>query len=145
MTSRTPDYPSLPTWASRLATAGAAALAAALVAAAAMVMIYQGRPEIRLEMDRRLPPTVSGFYPLERQAKTSFAWSGGSVRLAFDRVDRRAAWACKADVINWRPASAGPATVRIRFERSGAARTPRGRAHRGPRVHAPCRPGEFGD
>jgi hypothetical protein len=81
-----------------------------------MVMIYQGRPEIRLGMDRHLPPTVSGLYPIERQAKTSFAWSGGSVRLVFDRVDRRTAWACRADLINWRPASAGPATVRIRSD-----------------------------
>jgi hypothetical protein len=79
-----------------------------------MMAIYQWQPEIRLGMDRRLPPGVRGFYPLERQGKTSFAWSSGSVRLEFDHVDRRVPWVCRADVINWRSPGAGPARVQIR-------------------------------
>jgi hypothetical protein len=95
-------------------TAGLAGLVAALVGAASMVAIHQWRPEIRLGMDRRLPPGVRGFYPLERQGKTSFAWSSGSIHLEFDHVDRRVPWVCRADVINWRSPGAGPARVQIR-------------------------------
>ena len=114
MTLPEPSHTSALAWPSRLRTAGLAGLVAALVGAAAMVAIYQWRPEMRLGMDRRLPPGVKGFYPLERQGKTSFAWSSGSVRLEFDRVDRRVPWVCRADVINWRSAGAGPARVQIR-------------------------------
>ena len=114
MTARTPDHVSASRWASRLGIACLAVCAAALVAAAATVAFYQARPGIRLGMDRRLPPGVRGFYPLERQGKTGFAWSSGSVRLVFDHVDRRAEWACRADVINWRSAAAGPARVQVR-------------------------------
>ena len=113
MTSRTPVHTSARAWFSRLKIAGLAGCAAAVVAAAATVAVYQSRPDIRLNMDRRLPPGVKGFYPLERQGATSFAWSSGSVRLEFDHVDRRGPWACRADVINWRPPSAGPATVQV--------------------------------
>jgi hypothetical protein len=100
-------------WSSRLKTAGLAGLVAALVTAGSMVAVYQWRPSVRLTMDKRLPPGVTGLYAPERQGKTSFAWSGGSVRLEFDHVDRRAPWACRADVINWRPPAAGPARVQI--------------------------------
>jgi hypothetical protein len=67
-------------------------------------------------MDRRLPAGVQGFYPLERQGKTGFAWSRGRVRLRFEYVDRRATWDCRADVINWRSPSAGPARVQVRSD-----------------------------
>jgi len=113
MTPRSPDRTSPGPWLSRLGIACLAACVAATVAGTAAVVIYQGRPGIRLGMDRPLPPGVRGFYPGERQGKTGFAWSGGSVRLAFDRVDRRMAWACRADIINWRSPSAGPARVRV--------------------------------
>jgi hypothetical protein len=88
-------------------------MVAALVAAPALVLVYQSRPAIRLGMDRGLPEAAQGFYPLERQGKTGFAWSGGRVTLSFDRLDRRGAWRCLAEVINWRPPAAGPATVRV--------------------------------
>ena len=114
MTLPAPSHTSALAWPSRLRTAGLAGLVAALVGAAAMVAVYQWRPEMRLGMDRRLPPGVKGFYPLERQGKTSFAWSSGSVRLEFDHVDRRVPWVCRADVINWRSPGAGPARVQIR-------------------------------
>jgi hypothetical protein len=79
-----------------------------------MVAVYQWRPGIRLDMNRRLQPGVRGLYPAERQGKTFFAWSGGHVRLTFDHVDRRVEWACRADVINWRSPEAGPARVQVR-------------------------------
>jgi hypothetical protein len=93
-----------------------AACSAALVAAASTVAVYQWRPGMRLGMDRQLPPGVRGFYGLERQGKTGFAWSGGSVRLEFAHVDRRVPWKCRADIINWRSPAAGPARVRVRSE-----------------------------
>ena len=81
-----------------------------------MMLVYQSRPEIRLGMDRALPDAARGFYPLERQGKTFFAWSGGRVALTFDRLDRRGGWRCQAHVINWRPPSAGPATVLVQSD-----------------------------
>ena len=113
MTSRTPDHSPPWHWSSRLWTAVTAACVAAIVAAAGMIAAHQSRPEIRLGMDRRLPPGVRGFYPAERQGKTGFAWSGGSVRLDVDHVDRRGPWLCRADVINWRSLAAGPARVQV--------------------------------
>jgi hypothetical protein len=108
-------HPPIPvrSWWSRLRASCAAGFVAALVAAPALVLVYQSRPAIRLGMDRKLPEAAQGFYPLERQGKTGFAWSGGRVRLSFDRLDRRGAWHCRAEVINWRPPSAGPAAVRV--------------------------------
>jgi len=114
MTSESSDRASAGAWMPRLWIACLAACAATVAAAGAMVVAYQSRPGIHLTMDRRLPEGVSGLYPVERQKKTGFAWSGGSVRLKFAHVDRRAGWACRADVINWRSPEAGPARVRVR-------------------------------
>ena len=114
MTSRTPNHLSFRAWRLRLMTACLAGCAAAAVAAVAIVAVYQWRPALRLGMDRPLPSGVRGFYPLERQGKTSFAWSGGEARLVFGHVDRRGPWTCRADLINWRPPAAGPARIQIR-------------------------------
>ena len=91
-----------------------AACVAAVAATAATLVVYQRHPDLRLGMDRTLPSGVTGFYPLERQGKTTFAWSGGRARVTVDRIDRRAPWTCRAEVINWRPPPAGPARLRIR-------------------------------
>ena len=113
MTSHPPHRTSAGLWPSRLGIACLAALTAAIVASVTISAVYQWRPGIRLGMDRQLPPGVRGFYPAERQGKTFFAWSGSHVRLVFDHIDRRVAWTCQADVINWRSPEAGPARVRV--------------------------------
>lgn len=113
MTPHPPERTSTAPWPSRLGIACLAACTAAIVAAIAMVAVYQWRPGIRLGMDRRHPAGVRGFYPAERQGKTYFAWSGSQVRMVFDHLDRRIAWTCRADVINWRSPEAGPARVRV--------------------------------
>jgi len=101
------------TWSHRLPSALVAGVAGAVVGAIAIVVVYQRSPVIRLDMERIVPGTVTGLYPPEREGKTTFAWSGGTVQLGFDHVDRRIAWLCRAEAINWRPASAGPAGVRV--------------------------------
>ena len=90
-------HPPIPVrrWWSHLRAAVVAGFVAALVAAPALVLVYQSRPAIRLGMDRALPDAAQGFYPLERQGKTGFAWSGGRATLSFDRLDRRGAWRCR--------------------------------------------------
>lgn len=113
MTPHQPERTSAAPWPSRLGIACLAACTAAIVAAVAMVAVYQWRPGIRLGMDRRHPAGVRGFYPAERQGKTYFAWSGSQARMVFDHIDRRMAWTCRADVINWRSPEAGPARVRV--------------------------------
>jgi hypothetical protein len=90
-----------------------AGIVAALVGAIAMVAVYLRDPVVRLDVSRVLPRSVSGMYPAERVGKTTFAWSRDEARLRFDHVDRRGAWNCRADVINMRPSTAGPADVRI--------------------------------
>jgi hypothetical protein len=101
------------TWSTRLLSALAAGAAGAIVAAIAIVAVYQRSPAIRLDMERLLPGIVTGLYPPEREGKRTFAWTGGSVELGFDHVDRRIAWLCRAEAINWRPASAGAADLRV--------------------------------
>jgi len=100
------------TWSHRLQSALVAGVAGAIVGAIAIVVVYQRSPAIRLDMERILPGTVTGMYPPEREGKRTFAWTGGSVELGFDHVDRRIAWLCRAEAINWRPASAGAADLR---------------------------------
>ncbi|MCK7461275.1 MAG: hypothetical protein MZU84_03995 [Sphingobacterium sp.] len=114
MTSRTPNHAASRAWRFRLRNACVAACVAAVAATAATLVVYQRQPGLRLGMDRSLPSGVTGFYPLERQGKTTFAWSGGRARVTVDRIDRRAPWTCRAEVINWRPPTAGPARLRIR-------------------------------
>ena len=88
-------------------------LAAALAGAASAVLVYQRHASVRVEMARGLPAFVTGFYAPERQGRDYFAWSRERVRLRLDLVDRRVAWECRAAVVNWRPPSAGPASVRV--------------------------------
>jgi hypothetical protein len=78
-----------------------------------MVAVGQSSPALRLTMDRPLQAGVSGFYPVERQGTTSFAWTGARARIEVGYVDRRIPWECRADAINWRPPAAGPARVLI--------------------------------
>ncbi|MBM4132118.1 hypothetical protein FJ250_14025, partial [bacterium] len=86
---------------------------AAGVAAVTMTGFVLYDPGIRLEMADRHPAIVSGLYPAERVEPRTFAWSGDHVRLTLPGADRRAAWSCEAEVINWRPPAAGPAQVTV--------------------------------
>ena len=90
-----------------------AGVVGALVAAISLVSVYQLHPAIRLEMDRALPRIATGLYAPEINSEANFAWSGGRVQISVPEVDRRVPWICRAAVINWRPASAGPAFVRV--------------------------------
>lgn len=98
---------------SRLRPALTAAVAAGLAGAIAVIAVYQRNPGLRVDMERGIPKSVTGMFPPEHGEGTFFAWSSGEVQLSLDQADRRAAWRCRADTVNWRPASAGPANVRV--------------------------------
>lgn len=95
------------------AAAAAVAVLAAVIGALAAVAVHGRHAAIRVDISRGIPDFVTGFYPAERQGRDYFAWSGGTVRVRQDLVDRRVAWQCQARVVNWRPPAAGPAVVRV--------------------------------
>jgi hypothetical protein len=97
----------------RVRAAFTAALAGAVVVSVVIAALYVRDPGARLEMTGPHAPAVTGLYPPERSEQLTFAWSGSAVRLVLPGADRRVAWVCEARVINWRPPSAGPATVRV--------------------------------
>ncbi len=113
MASSSNDQPAFRPPVIRLISALLAGTAAAVVGSIAVVVVYQGHPSVRLDMTRELPRTVTGLYPPERQDKAFFAWSSGKVALDVGSLDRRVPWLCRADAVNWRPSSAGPASVRV--------------------------------
>jgi hypothetical protein len=101
----------------RLATAAAAALIGAFVGALALSVVYGAGASIRFEMDRDLPPAVTGFFPPERDGKLTFAWTRSSAEIRLPRISRRVPWVCSASIRGWRPA--GIPLPELRFTADG--------------------------
>jgi hypothetical protein len=88
-----------------LPRAVAAALLAALAGAAALVVTVGWHPAVVFEMDRELPAYVSGFYPLERDDQTTFAWTREHVDITLAGADRRVPWTCEVRFKGARPSA----------------------------------------
>jgi hypothetical protein len=101
----------------RLATAVSAALIGAFVGALALSVVYGTGASIRFEMDRDLPPTVTGFYPPERDGTLTFAWTRSSAEITLPGISRRVPWACSASIRGWR--TAGIPLPELRFTADG--------------------------
>jgi hypothetical protein len=86
-----------------LARAAAVAVLGAMAGAVFLVMAFVSGDEMTLEMDRHLPPNVSGIHPPERDGDRSFAWTSGRAELTLDGFDRRAAWVCGVRFRGGRP------------------------------------------
>jgi hypothetical protein len=71
-----------------------AAVVGGLAAALSLVAAYFLHPGLTFEMDRPLPPFISGMYGNERDAQGSFAWTSGEVTAAIAGLDRQVAWSC---------------------------------------------------
>jgi hypothetical protein len=91
--------------------AAVAALAGGAIGALVFAVVFVRSPRLAVDMDRDLPPRVaSGFYPVEREGDTTFAWTSRRADLTLAGLDRDAGWAC---------------TVRLRGGRPGGVQQPR--------------------
>jgi hypothetical protein len=88
-------------------------LLGALVGSACLLLAFAASPGFILEMDRPLPNFASGFFPIERQAEDSYAWTRASADLRLTRLDRRSAWSCAIRLRGARPQGVPEPLVRI--------------------------------
>jgi hypothetical protein len=80
-----------------------AAAIGALAGAVSLAMAFSRHPDLTFEMDRDLPRAASGFYPIERVDRETFAWTGPRAEISFPGFDRARAWRCAASVRGGRP------------------------------------------
>ena len=100
-----------------------AAVIGALAGAMALVVAFSRHPNLTFEMDRDLPRAASGFYPVERAGRETFAWTGARGEVVFTRFDRAAAWRCAVSVRAGRPG--GTPLPMVALEVDGVALTRR--------------------
>jgi hypothetical protein len=82
----------------------------AALGVAGVVLAYGRNPSVVLEMDRDLPRRVaSGFYPVEREGETTFAWTSRRADIKLAGLNRSTAWDC---------------TIAVRGGRSSASTQP---------------------
>ena len=97
----------------RLIALVVASAVGATAASLAMLLTYSVSPEVRIEMDRDLPRTMRGFFPVERGGGKTFAWTGPTADVGWPGLDRRVPWACIVSLLGWRPPTAPLPTVRV--------------------------------
>jgi hypothetical protein len=98
---------------SRIAATLIAAVVGGVVASVALIAAYGLTSGLRIEMDRDLPSTVRGFFPIERGAGKTFAWSRRTAEASWPGLDRRGPWTCTIDMLGSRPPTAPLPTVRF--------------------------------
>ena len=94
-----------------IAALAGAALGVTLSAAATAI-----DPAIVLEMDRRLPPSSTGFYGLERNGDESFAWTSERAVLRFSGLDRSTPWTCGVRFRGSRPPELVQPTLQVEVD-----------------------------
>ena len=98
---------------SRLLALVVGALVGAAAGALALLLAYGASPAVRIEMDRDLPNSARGFYPVERGDGKTFAWTGPAAEISWPGLDRRMPWTCTVSLLGWRPPAAPLPTVRF--------------------------------
>ncbi len=86
-----------------LPRAVAVAVLGAVAGAACLVAVAGWNPGVTFEMDRALPAYVSGFHPLERNGRETFAWTSEHADVSLAGLDRRVPWACEVRFRGARP------------------------------------------
>jgi len=86
----------------------AVALFGALAGPAFLVLLYAVAPAATFDMDYRVPPNATGFYPAEADGPTTFAWTSRRADISFAGLDRRSAWPCSIRFRGARPTPALP-------------------------------------
>ena len=71
-----------------------AAVLAGLIGLGAVTLTYFLLPSFTFEMDRPVPPFVTGLYGMERDGHHTFAWSSDRIAIALDGLNRSATWFC---------------------------------------------------
>lgn len=92
--------------------AAAGAVFGAFVASAALAVFTFFDPSVVLDFDADLPRAVtSGFYPVERTADDTFAWTTPLATITLRGLDRDQAWRCTARLRGARPAGVPEAVL----------------------------------
>jgi len=107
-----------------LLNAVVAALVGALGGLAALTVVYSRHAAVQFEMDRDLPDSVVGMYPVERSGDLTFAWASRRVQLSLPGVSRRSPWTCSARFQGGRPQGVDQPTVDFAID--GVTRGSRG-------------------
>jgi hypothetical protein len=117
-----------------------AAVVGALAGAAALAVAFSRHPDLTFEMDRDLPRAATGFYPIERVGRETFAWTSARGEIAFPMFDRASAWRCSVSVRGGRPS--GIPLPMVALEIDGVALTRRAvtNDYHGLEITAPARP-----
>ena len=80
-----------------------AALVGAIVGAVSLGVAFSRHPDLTFEMDRDLPRTTSGFYPIERFNRETFVWTSARGEIVLPGFDRSRAWRCGVRARGARP------------------------------------------
>ncbi len=122
-----------------LGRALAAAALGALAGAVALIVSFSRHPDLTFEMDRDLPRAVSGFYPIERVGRETFAWTAARAEVAYPRFDRASAWRCAASVRGGRPGNVPLPIVALEIDGVALLRRPVTNDYQEFEVTAPAR------
>jgi hypothetical protein len=122
----------------------AAALLGAFAGAACLVVVAGWHPAVTFEMDRTLPSYVTGFYPLEREGRRGFAWTGERAEAALAGADRRVPWTCEITFRGARPPDLAQPELSVAVDGVLAGVWPATNEFQGARVVAPATPGKSG-
>lgn len=83
----------------------------AIAGLASIVAAMTLHPILSLDMDRDLPPFVSGVYPPERAGDVTFAWTTARATIVLSDLDRRSLWTCSLRVRGGHPRPPQPAVA----------------------------------
>ena len=117
-----------------------AAVLGALAGAISLAVQFSQHPDLTFEMDRDLPRTASGFYPLERVGRETFVWTSARAEIVLPRFDRAAAWRCAVRVRGGRPDGLPLPSVALEIDRVALTKRPVSNDYQDVEVTAPARP-----
>ncbi|HEX7779187.1 MAG TPA: hypothetical protein VF424_08125 [Vicinamibacterales bacterium] len=94
-----------------------AALVGAIVGAVSLGVAFSRHPDLTFEMDRDLPRTTSGFYPIERFNRETFVWTSARGEIVLPGFDRSRAWRCGVRARGARPGGVPLPAVTLEVDR----------------------------
>jgi hypothetical protein len=95
----------------------AAAVLGATVGAISLGIAFSRQPRLTFEMDRDLPRTASGFYPIERFNRETFVWTTARGEIALPGFDRSRPWRCAVRARGARPGGIPLPAVTLEIDR----------------------------
>ncbi len=98
------------------------AFVGAVAGGASLVIAFALHPDLRFDIDRALPRTASGFYPVERSLSDDFRWTARRAEIRLVELDRDSPWRCLLRFRGGRPRDLPTAVVDIAIDGVTAAR-----------------------